>query len=73
MTQLDYMEKQDSRHLKIKTLERYRYEHPFKSILTYFRPFANIKEEHPVEFFQMEVDKTRFGKLKAVKMEIYES
>ncbi len=29
--------------------------------------FANIKEEHPVEFFQMEVDKTHFGKLKAVK------
>ena len=29
----------------------------------------NIKEEHPIEFFQMEIDQTHFGKLKAVKIE----
>lgn len=29
---------------------------------------ANIKEEHPVEFFQIEIDKIHFGKLKAVKI-----
>jgi len=26
------------------------------------------REEHPVEFFQMEIDETHFGKLKAVKI-----
>ncbi len=30
---------------------------------------VNIKEEHMVAFFHMEIDETRFGKLKAVKIE----
>ena len=30
---------------------------------------VNIKEEHIVEFFQMEIDEIHFGKLKAVKIE----
>ena len=30
---------------------------------------VNIKEEHMVEFFQMEIDERHFGKLKAVKIE----
>ena len=30
---------------------------------------VNIKEEHIVEFFQMEIDEKHFGKLKAVKIE----
>lgn len=29
----------------------------------------NIKEEYPVEFFQMVIDDIHFGKLKAVKIE----
>ncbi len=29
---------------------------------------VTIREEHPVEFFQMEIDEMRFGKLKAVKI-----
>lgn len=29
----------------------------------------NVKEEHPIEFFQMKIDETHFGKLKAVKIE----
>lgn len=33
------------------------------------RSFINIKEEHPVEFFQMVIDNIHFGKLKAVKIE----
>ena len=28
---------------------------------------VNIKEEHRVEFFQMEIDEIHFGKLKAAK------
>ncbi len=31
---------------------------------------VNTKEEYPVEFFQMVIDDERFGKLKAVKIEI---
>ena len=27
-----------------------------------------IREDHPVEFFQMEIDEKHFGKLKAVKL-----
>ena len=33
------------------------------------RSVVNIKEEHPVEFFQMVIDDIHFGKLKAVKIE----
>ncbi len=29
---------------------------------------VDIREEHPVEFFQIEIDETRFGKLKATKI-----
>ena len=29
---------------------------------------VDIKESHPVEFFQMEIDEKHFGKLKAVKI-----
>lgn len=31
---------------------------------------VDIKEEHPVEFFQMEIDEKCFGKLKAVKLTV---
>lgn len=33
------------------------------------RSIINIKEEYPVEFFQMVIDDIHFGKLKAVKIE----
>ena len=29
---------------------------------------VEANEEHPIEFFQMEIDKEHFGKLKAVKI-----
>lgn len=29
---------------------------------------VTYREEHPVELFQMEIDETHFGKLKAVKI-----